>query len=326
MNDEEQKIYPNTTPLTDIPEEVTSAPVKKSKRSIKWLIALVVLLVLVGFGGTTWLVYNKPPTDPIVRKIVNLIPYPAVKVNDQTLTIKDYLVEYDALVSFFDSFEGEQFDRPSESDLESSIINTMINKSAIEQLSSRYGVEADEEAVNAMFESLKESEGSADSFEEELKQTFGWEVEEFRDRVIEPIVLANKMSDFVAQNADLQKEKREQIEAAYARLDAGDDFMVVASETNDDRSAIFGGDLGSLPMSDLPEEWQPYVAELEVGEHTPIIENSEGFAILFLTERVAAGEEDQVWLSAILVRKKTMEEVVESFIEESKIKRYIGEV
>lgn len=310
------------------PVEQISTPLAKPKKNGfgKWVALAAVVLALAAAGfGARWTVYHRPPQDALVRKIVSVYPFPAVKINDTTLSIRDYLVEYDALQLFFASMEGDSaVQMPAEEDLERDLVDTMINKAIVRLLAEQYGVTIDESGVQAMLVDITAESGSEEQFEQEISETFGWTKEEFTSRVIEPVLLATKVSTHVSASADLQKEKKAQIDAAHARLVSGEDFSVVASETNDDRSAIFGGDLGFILLSELPPEWLVELEGMEEGEYSPVIESEEGFSIFSLQERIVAGEDEQVRLSAILVRKVTVEELIETYLEEAEVTRYIG--
>jgi len=328
MNDDHKQMHPNTTQLSHESSLSPSLPKpKKGKKSlppaVKVLLAIGIL-VLLGAGMTAY-VYTNKPTDSTVRKIVDVVPYPAARVGSHSLTISQYLDEYDALMGYFDSLGTDPSSLPTEEEIEVNIIDTMINKAVIGILAEDFGIELDQAQVDEMYQEMIENSGSQEEFQKELSDTFGWSEEEFIHSVIEPIVLAAQIEEFVVGNEEIQGEAKMRANDAFGRLEAGEEFSVVASETNDDRSAIFGGDLGYLSIEEMPEEWISPLESTEVGGFTPVIESSDGYAILQLYDRIANDEGvEELGLAAILIRKKTVEQLISEYIESAKIKRYLG--
>ena len=74
------------------------------------------------------------------------------------------------------------------------------------------------------------------------------------------------------------------------RLDAGEDFAVVAAEVSDSPSKENGGLIGPFKVSEISETIQALIAELEIGEVNELIRGPQGYQIFkleALTEDVA---------------------------------------
>ena len=82
----------------------------------------------------------------------------------------------------------------------------------------------------------------------------------------------------------------EKINAAKARLDAGEPFADVAKDVSDDGSAGKGGDLGFFPRGAMVPEFDEAVFNLAKGELSGIVETDFGFHIIKLNEIKAAKE------------------------------------
>ena len=86
------------------------------------------------------------------------------------------------------------------------------------------------------------------------------------------------------------------ISQAQARLQAGEDFAVVASEMSDDSSAASGGDLGSFDQGAMTRSFEAAAFRLKAGELSAIVESPFGFHLI---ERLAV---DEVHIQQVLVQ------------------------
>lgn len=312
MNDDTQ------APETSAPQHLcafkTFFKTPKGKLAALFVTALIVLGLLVGQ------VYSRPVTDGLVRTVTSIVPLPALLVDGQIVTFQDFLVEYDALLSYFQDQGGTT---PPQEQLEAAIADTLVNKIAIQKLAKRYGVTLDEARVETYYQDILSAQESEDAFKENLEKAFGWTAEEFKKRIVESIVLALQMTDAVLADAQTQQLRRNLIDGAYARVQGGEDFATVAKDVHSGFEGI-ESDLGYVKASAIPESWAIQVTVLEEGQTTQIIELPEGYAIFKLEEEIVAGEDTQLHLLSITVPKVSLEEVVDEYLTTVKIKRYVA--
>ncbi|MBI2077864.1 MAG: hypothetical protein HYT80_05770, partial [Euryarchaeota archaeon] len=141
------------------------------------------MAIVLLMGVATIQVYQRPVTDPFVRSLAQVIPFPALSVDGKTGTIKEFLTEYDALQQYFDD-AGEQ--APAQTQLEVAIADTLINKMAIQKLAQTYEIELDQERVEQYYQEVIAQDGE-EVFVQNLSETFGWTTEEFKKRIVESI-------------------------------------------------------------------------------------------------------------------------------------------
>ncbi|MBI2473117.1 peptidyl-prolyl cis-trans isomerase [Candidatus Uhrbacteria bacterium] len=328
MNDEplcEQIVDPST----EVPvEHQATSPVPTFSKQKTFLqnpkvrIVAILLILVIGFSLMTWQVYAKPVTDPFVRKVVQIVPYPALSVEGTTVSMKDFLTEYDSLSRYFESLEGQT--APPADQLEVAIADTLVNKLAIQKLAKNDGITLDQDRVEKYYQDILSSQESEEVFTKNLQETFGWTPEEFKSRIVDSIVLALQMTDAVLNNEELQKERLALIQSASERVKTGEDFETVAKEVH----ASFNGiesDLGFIQSSVIPESWSSQVQSLEVGDVTEIITLPEGYVIFKLLDRTGEDDQTQLHLLSITVPKQNLEEVVDAYLDTVTVKRYVGE-
>ncbi|MBU0645862.1 peptidylprolyl isomerase [Patescibacteria group bacterium] len=309
-----------SAPMAPVEFEPTKPEKVKSKK-IRFLLGFLLGAIVVA-GGLTWYVYQRPINDPVMRSVVNVLPYPALVINGERVSIKEFLLEYDALSNFYQA----QPEAPSEDELKVTVADTLVNKTILEQLSAKYGVSADDEQINLMMSEVAAAPGGEEAFAQQLADNFGWTMDDFRERVAKSLVLANQMTEFVGNNVDLQQNRRTGIDQAQTRLAAGEDFAIVAGDLSEDPSAKAGGDIGFVPLSEMVDPWLSAVVDLEVGEVSEIIESQENYMIFQVTDRIIKEEDEEIQMSVIVVNKVTLDEVVEEFLNNSEITRYLGKM
>jgi len=84
-----------------------------------------------------------------------------------------------------------------------------------------------------------------------------------------------------ARLALLRVATREEAEQVALRLAAGEDFAALARERSTDPSASRGGDLGLVRPEELAEPLRTAAAALAVGAHSPVLQSSGGYVILY---------------------------------------------
>ncbi|GAB4543329.1 MAG: hypothetical protein Kow0063_36380 [Anaerolineae bacterium] len=119
-------------------------------------------------------------------------------------------------------------------------------------------------------------------------------------RVIEAGLLVDRVRQYFAEQvpteaeqvnvSHIQVDSEEEAQAALERLDAGEDFALVASEVSTDTfTAANGGELGWLLQGDLASRYGPAVEEaafsLSPGQYSQPISSTTGFQIILVKER-----------------------------------------
>jgi hypothetical protein len=283
---------------------------------IGFLAALGIALV-----GSVASAYVLPPTHPFVRQVAAVLPLPAAVVGTDAVSIEDFLVERDALTTYF--AKNQQAQAPaSEADLDKQVLDTLVNKKALEALAKARGIKVDSAKADAL---EKQMQGTSDqaTFDAQIKTQFGWSADQFRERVVNSLELANAMTDALNADEAAQKGPHDAATAALARLDKGEDFAAVAKDTSKDASAAQGGDIGYQAESSLPPDIVSAVATLKKGAHTGVIESPGAFLIVQFNDRVKAKDGTEDKLSVIVIPKKSLQDAVDGYLAGTRVWRLI---
>jgi parvulin-like peptidyl-prolyl isomerase len=307
-----------------IPEPSGNGSDKKKKGKSKVLFGLlgVLLVVLLAAGGVTGFVYTQSPTNDTVRNIVSVVPYPAAVVNWQPVSFQEYLNERDALANYMNNAPQGAEQNLSQED----VMDTLLNKVAVEQYAQQNDITLEQSRVDEYSNQVMGTGQQREQFKSQLESTFGWSVEEFENRVVESVVLASQVNEYIQENESIQSERKEIAQNALERVENGEDFDTVAEEVSGQFSAAQGGDIGEVPASELPEQWRDSVEELEVGDHSDVISGTSAYLVFKMNDRVEPETEEaspELSLSVIVVPKKTLQEVVDAYLEDAKVWKFI---
>lgn len=301
----------------------TTPPAKSRMRLFKWLIgAAVALLVLGSAGAVTAATYLLPSTDPLVRKITNVIPYPIALVNWQPISFKDYFIESDAIQKFF-AAQADQSQAPDPQTEETQVLDTLVQKTVVQQLAKKYNVTLDPSKVDDLLTQTYQQSGSEDAFLKQVQDTFGWDKDTFTLRVVDPVVLAGQVGEAIQNDPNEQTDARAKIDAAAARLKNGEDFGAVAADVSQDSSSTSNGDIGFQTAANIPAEWATAAAALDKNTPSDIIELPSAFTIIEVTDKTGTDTSTQYKLSIIVIFKRDTQSVIDDYIANNKVWRFL---
>jgi hypothetical protein len=299
--------------------------IKKHATPRNVVLGIIALFVVV-VGGLSSYVYTHASTDKTVRAITTKLPFPALILGRSVVTFNDFYKEQDSLKRYFATSEAQTGQVPDDEQMQSMIVQTLVNKAVVEKLANDYGVKLVPSKVQEFYQSFLDSNvgSTEESIKQQLQETFGWTPEQFKKQIIEPIALSTEVATYVAESPFFQKPLKDEIESAHKRVTTeGEDFVTVGTEVHERVQIDLKSDLGFVNKSDLPESWASYVVDLETGKTTEIVELPQGYAIFKVSDRIKSQEkagktavttDEQLHLLTITVPKKTLEQVVQDYL------------
>ncbi len=145
----------------------------------------------------------------------------------------------------------------------------------------------------------------------QLQEQAGFTEQDYR-KIIETIILREKLREVLAERVpttaeqvhilDIVVDSREKAEEVLQKLEEGADFAELAKEySTDELTAESGGDMGWVPRGELDPMLENVAFSLQVGEHSKVIETSDGkFHII----KVLGHEMDRELDSYYLAKRK----------------------
>jgi len=307
-----------TKKALDESESTKNKPKIEMGRIVFYGVITGFLLVFVGLSAT---VYSLTATSPVVRAITSVLPYPAYVIGNEVITYGEFLTEFDSLAAYFNSIEEE-----ANKNLDVEVTEALINKIATQHLAVELSIELDPERETALFKQVLYGLSGEDELAVELEQELGWTIDEFKERVVQPIALATQINEFVLNDEEIQAERRSQADEAYQQVIDGESFDTVSGEVAGNFELPVWKDKEFEKLSAYPTDWQTIISELEIGDITEPFNADATFVIARLDEKIEAGDDTEVKLSLIAIPKIGLEDTLDEYLEEIRIWRLIRKI
>ncbi|MBI4426650.1 MAG: peptidylprolyl isomerase [Candidatus Kerfeldbacteria bacterium] len=294
-----------------------TAPLAPRRRVfIAFIVGLVIVLVL-GLGTLTAGVYAAHWSSPVVKRIVRLVPIPAVSVNGRWRSYYDFL---DAVGTLEYSFNQEAVrqasgltTKPPRPQIQTIVLDRLVKEELVRQLARRRGVTVSTADIEAEMQKLIEQSGDAATVTAQIKQLYNWDLATFRQRVVEPYLLRQRLQESIAADEAINKAEAERAQQLLERVERGqEDFQAIAREVNDDVTKGTGGDLGVFGRGEREAALDEAAFGLEVGRTSGIVRSREGFHLLKVLEKIPAdektGDGERVHVAHIFVSAKPLDQ------------------
>ena len=295
------------------PNFTRSEPPKRRRRWPFIAGGAAVFLVLFGFGIYRWGWHGG-----VTRIVTTVLPYPAAIVDGAVIRYGDFEDNVAVLERFY---ETERKRAPAGSvipdgaEIRKRVLDRMIRDRLAENLASRYGVDIGSSDVTKAYESSildQSARGNTAArakaelqAEESLDTLYGLSKSQFKDHMLRPFLVRQKLQEVLAKDETLNAEKRKKAEAALAELKAGKDFKSVAIAYSEDPAvAATGGDRGLNGPGLLPAEVDKEAFALQPGDLGPIITSALGYHVIKVSDlqKSKDGKVEKVHLYEILVK------------------------
>jgi parvulin-like peptidyl-prolyl isomerase len=290
---------------------------KKNNRKIRTATFFLVILFLLIFLGLGFYFYS--PLNNLNNKVFRYFSYPVVVVNkNKVITSKELIADTEAVKKFYESQDfssvGMRIDfETKEGELrgeikEKDVLDKLVEDEIIRDIAKKNGiVVTKEEAQNEIQQKIQEF-GDTQALIVNLEKLYGWDLDEFRDKIVIPQIYLQKLIAFYLENEQPKSKSYLKIKQAREELkEDNSNFGELAKKYSDGSSASNEGELGWFKKEQLVTEVAEAVYNIEPGKSTVIIQSTLGYHIVFLegTRKVENEEGDEVMevnLKQIFVR------------------------
>lgn len=156
-------------------------------------LAVLILFALFSFSRAVFV--NKSESRS-VRAVSDVLPVPAARLGARWILYRDYLRARDTLRAFLASPAAREINiqAPLNADLEKNVLERLLTKAALEEFAAQKNISVTEAELRRAFsEALVASSSTAPDVSVYLLETYGWNEEDFRQEVIRPAVLEEKL-------------------------------------------------------------------------------------------------------------------------------------
>jgi|GEM_PF-2555543 len=172
-------------------EEKVTKNSKNKKRGL-FIAALVIAVALVIFTVGLIGVYGAHSTNFAIVALSRIIPYPAVIVNWEPVSYFEYAQSIKTITRFDEAQEELSFDSL---EVNQNVVNRLVTNKVLDQVAREEDVKVFDYEIEKEFQSAVGEDEDEKEIEKNIKELFGWDVEEYKQNVVFPFVLEKKLSE-----------------------------------------------------------------------------------------------------------------------------------
>lgn len=268
--------------------------------------------------------WSGPATDVVVRTL----PYPAALVNNNIIKYSEFTDDIKTLTRFYSKIGGEQPDMvaPSEEEIRNNVMDRLIQNEVLKESAVKFGLSVSSQEIDDEFTKLAAQRGSeSGSISEEIMDLYGWSVSQFKEKVLRPYLLQQKLAEALAEDEEMNQAAEDKAKEVLARAKAGEDFAALAAEFSDDISnAKSGGELGWFSRGLMVPEFEEAAFALKAGEISDLVKTQFGYHIIMVSEvKETDGEVAEVRASHILIAGVNVDQYLKDAVEQADIKKMV---
>jgi len=281
------------------------------------LAILIVFIIVIGWG-----IYKLDWQNQFTNKVVQVIPYPAARVNTSVVLYKDYLKSLQTAQKFFSRQQENGLPQmPSDKEIKQFALDRLIENIFVKKLAKQYNVNVVQAEVQAKIEEIIMNKGSREELSEFLAQYYDLSIAEYEEIFTAPDLLYEKTNQVIVNDEALNGQKRKIMDMALKELDEGATFENVAAKYSVGSTAKQGGLLGDFNHGDLPKDLENQLFAMEEGQYTDAIVLENSLQIIKLEKK--SYEQGVLTLKTIAVRIITVDDLIEQERQKTDVKVYV---
>lgn len=168
-------------------------------KNLKITIVFVLLGGLILLSGlaayTAYAVYYKASDNVYLRVVSRALP--AAKVGDKTVSYHKFLAMREAIDTFISSQAGQaaEVTAPPINELNKNILDRLSRILVLEEMAKQKNVAVTDEEIKAVFSDVVKAAASSTTpnVNEYLSKNYGWNEDDFRQEVLRPALLEQKL-------------------------------------------------------------------------------------------------------------------------------------
>lgn len=270
--------------------------------------------------------------SPFINKIRSFFPMPAAIVGSSWITINELEENVSSVKKFYENQDfsevGVRVDFETDDGKKRleihrrEVLNKMIEDEVIKKIAKEYNIVISDELVQAEINRPLSEGGNREEIKKELQHFYGWDFEDFAEKVVRPQLLREKVEDRFIQNNPVTEDVKSKIYQAKKELDDGRDFTDVAKKYSEGSTKDKGGALGwfEADSDQLISEVNEVASSLELNKNSDIIESPLGLHIIRVNNSKTLDNGNRlIYVNQIFVKRKTFVDFVEEKMSETHI-------
>lgn len=305
-------------------------PLQHSKHRIVILSTTLFLVAILTFSIVSVLfLYRFQTTSGFMYQVTKVIPFPIARTGSTLIAYENYLFELGHYIHYYENQQQLSFDTEAgRAQLESykqRAIDKVVNDAYVKIIAEENNISVSEQEIDEQIRIAREQNrlGSSDEvFEDVLKEFWNWSVDDFR-RSLKSEILEQKVL------RSLDPETEQKATAALARIEAGEDFAVVAKEVSDDiGTKENGGEFGFVNRSNrnVSQQTVDTLFNLPQGQNSGVVVVPYGTGYALAIIKNLEQKDGEVRGAHIIFQLKDINEILNDRKEQEPYRLYMNPV
>lgn len=264
----------------------------------KILYGVIGAVIIVIIAGAAWLYTGKLSQAKI--KVFKKFPLPVAVAGNSFVNGQEFIARFELAQILYK-------DDPTykAADTENQILDELIDGVKLKKLAAAHNITAASGDIDAEYKGIvtQYAGGDDSKFVGLLDQTYHLSISDFKLKVILPDVLKTNLNIWYNGQRDLNKAAFDLEQSLQDKLKQGQAFEdVVKAYTQDAATKDFGGDVGSVKLSELATEFKSGLANAKAGDQVTIT-SRDGIHIVKVVEIDKSGTEPAYHLQQIFIKE-----------------------
>lgn len=234
----------------------------RPRRSIFYLVLIILGLYLVLGGVGTALVYGKVSQSPVSQFMARFYPYPAAWVGGHIITLAELNHQY-GFVKHYSVQTGQAAPKRSE------VLESLIETELIKKEDAKYHITVTDNEVGATFDKIAQEEGGKNKVLQVLAALYQMNENDFRalirNRLYQEKFKSEVLVNIRARHILMSDENK--AKEILDRVKKGEDFAALAKQFSQDANTKDkGGEIDWFPRGSLPGEFEEVAFKLKAGD------------------------------------------------------------
>lgn len=239
-------------------------------------------------------VYNT--SVKLTQAVFKVLPYPVAIIDGKNIvTTRSLFKDTETIRRFYESQDFAStglrvdFSTPDgEMRLkikEKEVLDKLIEDIVVKKIAEERGIDVTIEEAHKDVVSLAKESGSIETFEQNLNKLYGWNLEQFKKKVVVSQLFLKKLIDYYVDQEEKESDDWKRIQEAKNSLsEDGSNFCEIVNNYSEGETAKNCGEVGWFEEKHLEPEVAKVAFNLKVGEVSHVIKSSLGYHIIFLEE------------------------------------------
>ncbi len=279
---------------------------KDKKRKILTIVALISFLLLFFFVSMLSCRYNWK--NKFFDFLIKITPCPAAVVGNKIIFCKDYRRDLAAVMYNLKKSEVQNI---NEKEVRRKLLERLIVNKITERLAKKYGIEISQQEVDENLKKYSIKAGGRDNFKKMLKEMYLWNEEDFKNRLLIPVLLSEKVNNFLVWSSEFNVDEKKLAIKVWEKAQQNsseDNFVKLVELYSQDLATLDkGGDLGWFSQGEMVKEFEEAAFNLDVGQISKVVRTQYGFHII----KVIGKKKNQIRARHILIKARGLDEAIQ---------------